>query len=506
MSTQWLLGYSTGSNTAAARFGPVTGNANNGGQYDSTEATSQIPWAAAGKFKRAKVFLATAPGSVKSWRFQLSVNGTPSTAIDLTIADLSTSGTVTADVTIAAGDLVAWKVTPTGTPAANAHFEVWLEWEPTTTDQFVYGAVFGLGSAISVGAQFNPLFHGFAQTTLTTENNAKSVSPAPIAGQITAFYVRLDAAPTSTHSWDFSLRVNGADVGSLLNIAGVNTTGNQTGLSQAVAVLDRLTFHVVNRNGTPTNTRVAYSVIFVPTSSAQFCLTGGDEVSNSTGIFWMPVGGNAGHDSENSTEATVQVHAPSNLDIKSIVYRLTTAPGAQKSWAVTSRIGGAPGNLTITAGNAATGSDTGHTDSLNSGDLIDISCAVTGAGTGPTAMGTHCWGMGFAPTTGDVYQAYRSIQRELDPADWDGTVDVILEVHGKTSIAGDPLKARLYNVTDAAAVTGSDISSAATAVTRVRSGTFSLATGTKVYEVQYGGAVGASYTLEDAVLIDDVTP
>jgi hypothetical protein len=104
-----------------------------------------------------------------------------------------------------------------------------------------------------------------------------------------------------------------------------------------------------------------------------------------------------------------------------------------------------------------------------------------------------------------VYQAYRSLQREMDPDDWDGDVLAYLEVHGFTSDADLELKARLYNVTDAAAVAGSAVSSPATSTTRARSGGFSLAVGEKVYEVQYGGEVGADYTLEDAVMIVDVS-
>jgi hypothetical protein len=108
-----------------------------------------------------------------------------------------------------------------------------------------------------------------------------------------------------------------------------------------------------------------------------------------------------------------------------------------------------------------------------------------------------------APAT--VYQPYRSLTRSLDPGDWDGTVTAYLEVHGFTDDSGNPLLARLYNVTDASAVSGSEISSAAVSNTRARSSSFSLASGSKVYRVEYGGLEGGSFNLEDAVLIVDVT-
>lgn len=108
-----------------------------------------------------------------------------------------------------------------------------------------------------------------------------------------------------------------------------------------------------------------------------------------------------------------------------------------------------------------------------------------------------------APASGTTYTAYKSLRREIDPSDWDGTVTAYLEVHGYPN--GGTFKARLYNVTDAAAVTGSDVTSTTTSPTRLRSSSFSFASGTKVYEVQYGGDPGNEYHNVDATLIVDVS-
>lgn len=105
-----------------------------------------------------------------------------------------------------------------------------------------------------------------------------------------------------------------------------------------------------------------------------------------------------------------------------------------------------------------------------------------------------------------VYTTWVDLERELDPADWDGTVAAYLEVHGKTGDAGFALKARVYNVTLASPVAGSDISDNPTSETRIRSGAFSLDAGPNSYRVEFGGLVGATYTLYDAVLILEVTP
>jgi hypothetical protein len=393
--SQWLMMRASDANASSARFAPVLGCPNNGGTFDATEGTQSFPWPAAGKFKSATVYLGTDPGGTASRRFQLSVNGTPSTVIDVTVNHGSTTATVTGDVTIAAGDIVSWKHTPTNTPAAST-ITIWLEWLPTTDDEYGYGGPFGSGVALSAAGQFNPLLHGANLSTLTSETLAKSQSIAPIAGQITGFFVKLGTQPGVGTSWDFSLRINGADVGSLLNISGTSTTGNQTGLSQSVSVGDKLTFHVVNKNGAAASTLVSWGVIFKPSTSGQFCLTAGDETADTAATFFM-TGGAAGanHIPENSTEASVQVTVPATMSLISIAYALTTTPGAGKTWALDSRIGGVNGTVHIAAGNATSGSDTAHSDSLSSGNLIDVALTTTGAGGGPTAMGSHSWGVGF---------------------------------------------------------------------------------------------------------------
>ncbi len=94
-----------------------------------------------------------------------------------------------------------------------------------------------------------------------------------------------------------------------------------------------------------------------------------------------------------------------------------------------------------------------------------------------------------------------AIQRNLDPTDYGTTVTAYLEVHAKTSSAGSPFQGFLKNVTTSSTVGGSDVSTAATSKTRVRSGGFTLASGANTYEVDFGGTAGVTYTCFDAVLI-----
>lgn len=105
-----------------------------------------------------------------------------------------------------------------------------------------------------------------------------------------------------------------------------------------------------------------------------------------------------------------------------------------------------------------------------------------------------------------TYTTWAGLIREIDPADWDGTVTAYLEVHAKTSNASFAVFARLYNVTDAVEVSGSEITSTSTSEVRIRSGALTLAAGLKEYRVEFGGFTGATFTLYDAVLILEVAP
>lgn len=103
------------------------------------------------------------------------------------------------------------------------------------------------------------------------------------------------------------------------------------------------------------------------------------------------------------------------------------------------------------------------------------------------------------------FTAWGEIQRQIDPADWvaAATPTIYLEVHGKTSDAAKALYAQLRNVTTGLVVSPV-MSTIATSKTRVRSAAFSLTAGANLYQVEFGGYAGATYTLYDAVLIVDV--
>jgi hypothetical protein len=110
----------------------------------------------------------------------------------------------------------------------------------------------------------------------------------------------------------------------------------------------------------------------------------------------------------------------------------------------------------------------------------------------------------FAFTAGSTFGGVGGtwpIQRLIDDAEYaGGTVTVFLEVHGKTDDATKPLIARLYDVTGANVVGGSEAQTASLTEARARSGAFSFDAGENTYGIQFGGSDGATHTLYDVVL------
>lgn len=110
-----------------------------------------------------------------------------------------------------------------------------------------------------------------------------------------------------------------------------------------------------------------------------------------------------------------------------------------------------------------------------------------------------------AAGTPPTYSTFGSVTRSLNPSDFGGSPNIYLEVHMKTSASTG--YARLYNVTDASEVANTEVSTASTSTVRVRNGTAgALASGDKVYRVEFGAVTGtATVTMYDAIIIIDAS-
>lgn len=550
MTTKFLIsGMDVGLSDTSTLYDAISAAGRNSFTSLGANAT---PCAGAFEIQRLYVEVSVAPGAGKSWVFTVYKNGSP-TAATVTIADAAVANNALAlTVSFAAGDTIEIEADPVGSPDITDIKAYWSIMAESITDD--YFILFGgtLDNPSNLGDSFHGLHSGGGAWDVTTEANMNA--PFPIAGTMEAFYVTLQTDPgTAPNAFDFTILLAGSATALSVNY-GSGETGvkSDTGsvaftAGQAVSVQSTAT-------DTPTSSNVFYSTKIVPAVPAESCMLfgGADPPSTGTAQFnrlhgvapgsgggvWdveadrlmMLAGGfatgvyvrlgtapnnGAGVDSYtfqlredggDVATATIAIEDLNTTGNASFVAPLTA--GAQFAWMVTpantpaTMSGGAhiglkiyiPGDVATTPGTAtlvlttfapAIAAGTGFTGTPGTASLVLTTFA-------PNALVTE-------------WQAYRSIEREIDIGDFAGTVTAYIEVHGYTSNASFPYKARLYNKTNSVAIAGSEISSATLTPVRLRSAGFSLSAGLKEYEIQYGGSAGADYTTIDAVLILEVT-
>lgn len=101
----------------------------------------------------------------------------------------------------------------------------------------------------------------------------------------------------------------------------------------------------------------------------------------------------------------------------------------------------------------------------------------------------------FAPTVtaSSPFTPFGNLTVEIDGSKLGGHT-VYFEAHIKTTVGAKLAQARLFNVTDSAAVPNSTVTTASTSPVRVRSSAITLPAAAKTYRAEFGGAAGAAYT------------
>lgn len=90
--------------------------------------------------------------------------------------------------------------------------------------------------------------------------------------------------------------------------------------------------------------------------------------------------------------------------------------------------------------------------------------------------------------------------RALNPAEFPAGALFHVVVMLRTTDAGTPARARLFNVTDGLEVAGSELNTTETVLTEVVGPGASLPTGSKLYRVEIGGLQGGEFHCEDAIV------
>lgn len=406
------------------------------------ESAIQAPTSAAGNLLTLKVRLVSAPGSGKSLRFQISINGTPSTTMDVTVSDAATSGTATGTVALSANDLLTIKVTPSGTPTLSLA-EVQVEFDPTTANNYTYPSN-STDSGTAAPRYLPGMLGSFTQqSTDSLANQTRDV--IPFAGTLTAvtYYIGLNA-PGVGKSWDLVIMVNGSEQATTAaNISGTNRIGSATGLSISLAAGDLLTFKVKAANGGPASARFGWAMTIVPTTSGLFALNAVSANSFSSSQFLAETG--AGVAAANATEATVQVFtAPAALHLVALYVVANAAAGSGKTRTYQQRVNTGNGNMvaTISGVSDTAGSDTGHTDAVSAGDVLDIAYTNTASTTASTG---NAWAVAATTAPGSMFidlapvdvevdvpalTLHQPIAVHLDPADVEVEIPEVLRIGG----------------------------------------------------------------------------
>ena len=399
MGNQWWATGCNGLDVAATNYLPITGQMTSSSD-STTEAEVQSVISEAGTLKRMVITLSAAPGTDNSYAFKIYKNGV-GTALTVTISGTSTTGTIAADVTVAAGDRLSIEYIPTSTPTTS-NADIWIEFQPTTANNFTYPCGFGV-TQISAAPQHCGLLSGSAASGAPGTDSEATRSVSPIAGTITKFYVKVATAPGAGKSWTFEILVNGVEDATAEVIIGeTDTAVNVTDLAIAVAAGDYLTFQLKTETGVATATRaMSAAVTFVPTTPGQFAIcTQADSGGTSTVAAFYGFYGKADVSVDyNGTETAVQRTVPTKLRAKALYARITTAPGASgDTYTFRSRVGAGNGNISFTIVDAATTGGAAGTDNYNAGNLIDI--GITPSGPSPAAIGNSNFGIALEVPAG----------------------------------------------------------------------------------------------------------
>lgn len=144
-----------------------------------------------GTLRNIYVEISNAPGTGKSYTFNLGLNGFIQSSTNAVISDSNTSAFSTASLRVSAGDYVYFRCVPSGTPDAVTYVKWSVEFEADCENDFVI--LGGSGNFFSVSAtEYHPIMGG------TNWVGGYIVAPrVPMSLYVKRFYIRCSTALSS---------------------------------------------------------------------------------------------------------------------------------------------------------------------------------------------------------------------------------------------------------------------------------------------------------------------
>lgn len=382
--------------------GATAGSSNSLTEYSGMEG--RWPWvstitdvemlcASAGTLSHLRVEVNTAPGAGKNFTYTVMVNGVAS-ALTCTIADANTDAEdTTHTVAIVAGDRIALRSVPTGTPTGSGRTRWATQFAHTTASTAIQGTTFD--SPNTAATRYAPFGASTAGTGAGSGISWFGTESAQrldwnIDATITALYIQLSAAPGAGNSWAFTIMKNGSAVAaSTVTIADAATSGNVTGLTIDVAPGDLFSLRAVPTSG-PASATLTYGVAYTPDVEHQWNVLSnqydGSEPPNNSFNFLSATEAAWTTTEANHKQLGGAATGSKSYTAKSLRARQDVAPGAGTSRTYTLRLNGADSALAVIINDAET-TDTAATDvTIAAGDDINYKHAESGSAANPSVI------------------------------------------------------------------------------------------------------------------------
>ena len=349
---------------------------------DLTTVETIMPFA--GQIYNVTVIRGTAPGVGNTITWTLQKNNVD-TAITFTFGatDLQQSSTTGLAVSFAAGDLLKWKITLTGTPGGGvtSFIGFLINTGDNNTAVFFNG---GMSITSVTPGWIAPL--GCQNRLTTAAINRTSLCAVP--GTITGYSVYQGAAAGTTGvGQDWALYKNGVKQDGSAGTPDTRLTVSTTTLvgqasttfSLPVAVGDLIYFQT-DRNGSASSKSWSYGLTFVPTNPGEIPFSM-STATLGTGISTEYQGYQV-FDSVALTSSAVTVGIPIALQLDNLYINLTAAPGGVKTRVFTAVKSTVDQALTSTiTGAATTGNDTTHKIKYATNDTFTLKMGAPASST-----------------------------------------------------------------------------------------------------------------------------
>lgn len=330
----------------------------------------------AGFVTALRVNCAAAPGVGRSRTITLRKNGVD--VLATTVSDANTTNVNTAQVAVAAGDLLSLMSTPTGTPAAGI-VSTCIDFQGTSPQQAVFLAASTLGAT---GLGYIPPMSNQTFNASAPANEVVISEP----GTLSLLAIHLSAA-VGGGTRSITLRKNGVNTAMAVTLGVGQQSGQDVTNSVSVVAGDRLV--LVSGGSASAFTWIAAGMVFTPSTGDGYSsiICGCPNSPSNSAINYQTISGAAG--AWDATESNKQ-HVINACVLKRLEIRLTTAPGAGNQWQFNVRVNGAAVGLQVVITDAST---TGAVDldvPVAAGDLISFESIPTST---PTGTGRFEWAL-----------------------------------------------------------------------------------------------------------------